>query len=80
MILDAIPGTLALGVLFVLGGLSGLTFGVYALARGGRRERGGGLGGFSERDIHAIAGLRMLAAGAVALVVGSLLLWSHFFV
>ena len=34
----------------------------------------GGLGGFSERDIHAIAGLRMVAGGVVSLVFGALLL------
>jgi hypothetical protein len=45
---------------------------------GGRDQSGGGLGGFSERDIHAIAGLRMVAGGVVSLVFGALLLWSYF--
>lgn len=61
--LQLVPVGLALGCLLALGGLGALAFGVYALARGGRDQRGGGLGGFSERDIHAIAGLRMVAGG-----------------
>jgi hypothetical protein len=55
-----------------------LAFGVYALARGGKDENRGGLSGFSERDIHAIAGLRMIAGGVAALAFGALLLWSYF--
>jgi hypothetical protein len=47
---------LALGSALALGGLGALAFGVYALARGGKDESGGG---FSERDIHAIAGLQI---------------------
>lgn len=76
--LQLVPVGLALGCLLALGGLGALAFGVYALARGGRDQRGGGLGSFSERDIHAIAGLTMVAGGVVALVFGVLLLWSYF--
>jgi hypothetical protein len=50
------PIALALGSALALGGLGALAFGVYALARGGKDESGGG---FSERDIHAIAGLQI---------------------
>lgn len=74
----AAPLGLAFGSALALGGLGALAFGVYALVRGGRDQSGGGLGGFSERDIHAIAGLRMVAGGAVSLVFGALLLWSYF--
>lgn len=63
------PVALGLGLLLTLGGLAGPAFGVYALVWGGRGQRGG-LGGFSERDIHAIAGLRMLGGGVAAIVVG----------
>jgi hypothetical protein len=76
--LQLIPVALALGSALALGGLGALAFGVYALARGGKDESGGGLGGFSERDIHAIAGLRMIAGGVAALAFGALLLWSYF--
>jgi hypothetical protein len=73
-----VPLGLELGMALALGGLGALAFGVYALVRGGRDQSGGGLGGFSERDIHAIAGLRMVAGGVVSLIFGALLLWSHF--
>jgi hypothetical protein len=73
-----VPVGLAFGVALALGGLGALAFGVYALVHGGRDQSGGGLGGFSERDIHAIAGLRMVAGGVVSLVFGALLLWSYF--
>ena len=76
MALQLVPLGAALGIALALGGLGALAFGVYALVRGGRDQSGGGLGGFSERDIHAIAGLRMVAGGAVSLAFGALLLWS----
>jgi hypothetical protein len=76
--LQLVPLGLELGMALALGGLGALAFGVYALVRGGRDQSGGGLGGFSERDIHAIAGLRMVAGGVVSLIFGALLLWSHF--
>jgi hypothetical protein len=77
--LQLVPVGLAFGIALALGGLGALAFGVYALVRGGRDHRaGGGLGGFSERDIHAIAGLRMVAGGVMSLLFGALLLWSYF--
>ena len=76
--LQLVPLGLAFGIALALGGLGALAFGIYALVRGGRDQSGGGLGGFSERDIHAIAGLRMVAGGVVSLVFGALLLWSYF--
>jgi hypothetical protein len=74
--LELIPLPLAMGLFLTLGGLVGLGFGLYALLRGGRGQSGG-LGPISERGIHAIAGLRMLAGGAVALVLGIIALWSY---
>ncbi|MCA1716466.1 MAG: hypothetical protein LC781_06225 [Actinobacteria bacterium] len=68
---------LALGLWLTLGGLAGLGFGLYALLRGGRGQRGG-LGPIPERGIHAIAGVRMLVGGAVAFVLGIITLLSHF--
>jgi hypothetical protein len=77
--LQLVPLGLAFGITLALGGLGALAFGIYApLVRGGRDQSGGGLGGFSERDIHAIAGLRKVAGGVVSLVFGALLLWSYF--
>ena len=61
---------LAMGVLLVLVGFTGLGFGLYPLLRGGRDARGGGLGPIPERAIHAVAGIRMLIGGAVALFLG----------
>jgi hypothetical protein len=64
-------------IVVALGGLGALAFDVYALVRGGRDQNGDGLGGISKRDIHAIAGLRMVAGEVVSLVFGALLLWSY---
>lgn len=75
--MELIPLPLALGLLLTLGGLVGLGFGIYALIWGGRGQRGG-LGPIPERGIHAIAGLRMLVGGAVALVLGIIALSSYF--
>jgi len=75
--LELIPPILALGLLLTLVGLAGLGFGLYALTRGGRGQRGG-LGPIPERGIHAVAGLRMLVGGVVAVVLGIIALWSHF--
>ena len=73
------PPILALGLLLTLGGLVGLGFGVFALLRGGRGQRGGGgIGPIPERGIHIIAGLRMLVGGAVTLALGVLALVSYF--
>lgn len=75
--MELISLPLALGLLLTLGGLVGLGFGIYALIWGGRGQRGG-LGPIPERGIHAIAGLRMLVGGAVALVLGIIALSSYF--
>jgi len=72
--LQLVPVGLAFGIALALGGLA---FDVYALVRGGRGQNGDGLGGISKRDIHAIAGLRMVAGKVVSLVFGALLLWSY---
>ena len=69
---------LATGALLILVGLAGLAFGLYALLRGGRDTRGGGLGPIPERAIHAVAGLRMLIGGAVAVFLGLAALVSYF--
>ncbi len=76
--MDLIPLPLAMGLFLTLGGLVGLGFGLYAILRGGRGQSGGGLGPIPERGIHAIAGVRMLVGGAVALVLGIMALWSYF--
>ncbi len=72
-----IPPALAIGLLLVLGGLAGLAFGIYALRQAGRGQRGE-LGSFSERAIHAIAGVRMIVGGVVALFFDIILLWAYF--
>ncbi len=59
----------AAGVLLLLLGLVGVAYGIYALARGGRDQEGG-LGPIPERAIHAVAGVRMLIGGAVAIFFG----------
>lgn len=64
----------AMGVLLVGVGLGGLGFGVFAMLRGGRGHRGGGLGPISERGIHVLAGLRMLAIGLLCVAGGLYLL------
>ena len=75
--MEPISSPLALGLLLTLGGLVGLGFGVYALVRGGRGQRGG-LGPIPERGIHALAGLRMLLGGAITFVLGIIVLSSYF--
>ncbi len=64
-------------MLLTLVGLGGLAFGIYALRRGGRGQRGG-LGIFSERAIHTISGVRMIVGGVVTLFFGVILLWVYF--
>jgi hypothetical protein len=61
----------AAGVLLLLLGLVGVVYGVYALVRGGRDQEGG-IGPIPERAIHAVAGLRMLIGGAVAIFLGAI--------
>ncbi len=65
---------LALGILLVLVGIVGLSFGLYALVRGGRGQRGG-IGPLSERGVHVVAGVRMTVMGALGLAAGAYLLW-----
>ena len=69
------PPTLAFGLLLVLVGVAGLSFGLYALLRGGRGQEGG-IGPISERGVHVIAGIRMLVVGALSLAAGTYLIWS----
>ncbi len=76
--MELIPIPLALGLFLSLAGLVGVGLGIYALVWGGRGQRGGGLGPIPERGIHAIAGLRMVAGGAIALVLGIIALVSYF--
>ena len=61
---------LALGVLPVLLGVIDVAYGIYALVRSGRNQERGGLGPIPERAIHAVAGIRMLIGGAVAILLG----------
>ena len=65
---------LAFGILLVLAGTVALSFGLYALLRGGRGQRGG-IGPLSERGVHVVAGVRMTVMGALALAAGTYLLW-----
>ncbi len=65
---------LAFGVLLVLVGVAGLSFGVYALLRSGRGQEGG-IGPLSERGVHVVAGIRMLIVGALSLAGGAYFLW-----
>jgi hypothetical protein len=63
---------LAAGALLVILGLVGVGYGIYALVRGGRNQEGGGLGPIPERTIHAVAGVRMLIGGALAIFFGAI--------
>ena len=66
---------LALGILLLVAGIAGLSFGVYALVRGGRGQEGG-IGPLSERGVHVVAGIRMFIVGTLCLVGGAYLLWA----
>jgi hypothetical protein len=66
---------LAFGLLLALAGISGLSFGLYALLRGGRGQSDG-IGPIPERGVHVIAGIRMLLVGALSLAAGAYLLWT----
>lgn len=65
---------LAAGLFLCFTGLAALSFGLYALLRGGRGQRGG-IGPFSERGIHIIAGVRMTLLGLLSLGAGGYFLW-----
>ena len=67
--------TLPFGLLLALVGIGGLSFGLYALLRGGRGQEGG-IGPISERGVHVVAGIRMLVVGALSLAAGAYLLWT----
>ena len=68
--------TLAFGLLLALVGVAGLSFGLYALLRGGRGQREGSIGPISERGVHVVVGIRMLVVGALSLAAAAYLLWS----
>jgi hypothetical protein len=61
--------------LLILTGLVALSFGLYALLRGGRGQRGG-IGPLSERSVHVVAGVRMTVVGLLGLGAGIYLLLS----
>jgi hypothetical protein len=67
--------TLAFGLLLALVGIAGLSFGFYALLRGGRGQQGG-IGPIPERGVHVVAGIRMLIVGALGLAAAAFLLWA----
>lgn len=71
------PFPLALGLFLVAIGVPALAFGVYALTRGGRGQRGG-IGPLSERGIHVVAGIRMTLIGLAGLAAGAYVLWGYF--
>ena len=66
---------LGFGILLLMAGLGGVSFGVYALFRGGHNGGGGGIGPIPERGVHLIAGVRMLVVGVLSLAAGAYLLW-----
>ena len=63
------PASTAFGILLILTGLAGLTYGTYALLRGGRDGQGK-IGPLPERGVHLIAGARMFLVGALCLAGG----------
>lgn len=66
---------LALGILLILGGIGGVSFGLYALLRGGRGQDGG-IGPIPERGVHLVAGIRMLVVGTLSLAAGAYIVWT----
>ena len=66
---------LAAGLFLILTGLVALSFGLYALLRGGRGQRGG-IGPLSERGLHVVAGVRMTVIGILSLGAGGYFLWT----
>ena len=66
---------LAAGLFLILTGLVALSFGLYALLRGGRGQRGG-IGPLSERGVHVVAGVRMTMIGLLSIGAGSYFLWT----
>jgi hypothetical protein len=70
------PAFPAFGILLILTGLAGVSFGTYALLRGGRGQQGR-IGPIPERGVHLIAGARMLLVGALCLAAGIYLLLGY---
>lgn len=68
---------LAAGLFFTPIGLLALCFGIYALLRGGRGQRGG-IGPLSERGIPVVAGIRMTVIGLTSLIIGLYMFWAYF--
>ena len=66
---------LAAGLFLILTGLAALSFGLYALLRGSRGQRGG-IGPLSERGVHVVAGVRMTVIGILSLGAGGYFLWT----
>jgi hypothetical protein len=66
---------LAASLFLTVTGLIALSFGLYALLRGGRGHRDG-IGPLSERGVHVIAGVRMAVIGVLSLIAGGYFLWS----
>ena len=66
---------LAAGLFLTITGLVALCFGLYALLRGGRGQRGG-IGPLSERGVHVVAGIRMTLIGLASLGAGAYFLWT----
>lgn len=66
---------LAAGLFLTTVGLAALAFGLYALVRGGRGQRGG-IGPLSERGVHVVAGIRMTVIGTLSLAAGGYFLWT----
>ena len=66
---------LAAGLFLTFTGLVALSFGLYALTRGGRGQRGG-IGPLSERGVHVVAGIRMTLIGLLSLGAGGYFLWT----
>ena len=62
-----------LGILLALAGVFGISFGAYALLRGGRGQKGG-IGPLPERGVHVVAGIRMIVGGALCLAAGAYVL------
>jgi hypothetical protein len=66
---------LAAGLFLTLTGLVVISFGFYALLRGGRGQRGG-IGPLSERGVHVVVGIRMTVIGTASLGAGLYVLWT----
>ena len=70
------PLPLAAALFLALTGLVALSFGLHALLRGGRGQRGG-IGPFSERGVHVVAGIRMTVIGILSLGASLYMLWLY---